>query len=181
MLELHQHPDGILFLRTDAGTYRATPAEFAADALSLPGPPTLAALPPGYIERLYRPSGRHILVDTLNQVTTQPSPWPAGDALLARAADLIAVRAAAEAAATGASPPPSPLWCTKLQFRRALRQAGLLATVQAAIAAAGPEAAESWEYATAIWRTDPMVDQIALLLGKTSDETDALFQLARTL
>src|SRR5690606_6788891 len=56
-----------------------------------------------------------------------------------------------------APPPPVPASVTPLQARRALRQAGLLVTVEAQIATMGEEAVEAWEYAVAIDRDNPLL------------------------
>lgn len=80
----------------------------------------------------------------------------------------------------------APSSCSPLQMRRALRQLGYKAAVDAYIAQQTEEIQEAWEYATVIERSDPlMADAIALLsaqLGVDSQATgDALFTLAITL
>ena len=66
--------------------------------------------------------------------------------------------------------------CSPAQMRLALYRSGLLETVNA-IAAADPEAAIVWEYATVIQRQSPF---IAALKGKefTDEAIDALFSVA---
>lgn len=92
-----------------------------------------------------------------------------------------------EAALVHVSPPNrAPSSCSPLQMRRALRQLGYKAAVDAYIAQQTEEVQEAWEYATVIERRDPlMADAIALLsaqLGLDAQATgDALFTLAVTL
>lgn len=66
--------------------------------------------------------------------------------------------------------------CSPAQMRLTLYRAGLLDTVNA-IAAADPEAAIVWEYATVIQRQSPF---IAALKGQsfTDEAIDALFSIA---
>lgn len=71
--------------------------------------------------------------------------------------------------------------CTARQARLALHAAGLLANVEAAIAAAGGATAIEWEYASTIERASPLVSAIAAQLGLTSAQLDALFEVAVTL
>jgi hypothetical protein len=73
------------------------------------------------------------------------------------------------------------LMCGPLQLRRALRQTGDHAAVQAAIVQADEEMQEAWEYASEIWRTEPMIETMRGALGKTAEEVDDLFLLAQTL
>jgi len=75
----------------------------------------------------------------------------------------------------------SGLSCGPLQLRRALRQLGMMATVQAAMAQADEETQEAWEYASEIRRADPMIEAVRVALGKTDEEVDSLFLLAQTL
>ena len=73
------------------------------------------------------------------------------------------------------------LVCGPLQMRRALRQTGDFAAVQAAMASADEETREAWEIASEIRRMDPMVEAMRQGLGKTAEEVDQLFLLAQTL
>lgn len=70
--------------------------------------------------------------------------------------------------------------CGPLQLRRALRASGLMDTVKTHMGTADEEVVEAWEYATEIYRMDPMVLGIQALLGKTDTEADDLFRLALT-
>lgn len=76
-------------------------------------------------------------------------------------------------------PPPQTL--TPLQARRALRQLGLKAAVDAYVATLPEEAQEAWQYATAIQRQDPILTVGAAALGLTDDQIDDLFRLGSTL
>lgn len=82
-------------------------------------------------------------------------------------------------------PPPVPASITMRQARLALLGAGLLATVNAAIAgmagAAGDAARIEWEYATSVDRTNALFGAMATQLGLDSTELDALFVQASTL
>lgn len=70
---------------------------------------------------------------------------------------------------------------TPLQARRAIRELGLKTQIDAAIAAAGDEAQETWDYALEIRRDDPLLNQIAAGLGLSSSDLDDVFALAATL
>lgn len=74
-----------------------------------------------------------------------------------------------------------PSEVTPLQARRALRAVGLLAVVETALASAGLEAQEAWEYAVTIPRDEPILNGIAAQLGMTSAQLDAIFILAASL
>ena len=73
----------------------------------------------------------------------------------------------------------SYLSCGPLQLRKALRQLGMMATVQDAMAQADEETQEAWEYASEIRRMDPMIEAMRLALGKSEEEVDQLFILAQ--
>lgn len=75
--------------------------------------------------------------------------------------------------------PPSS--CTARQARLALHAAGLLANVEAAIAAAGGTVAIEWEYASTIERASPLVASMAEALDLSDGELDALFTAAAAL
>lgn len=81
--------------------------------------------------------------------------------------------------------PPVPQTVTMRQARLALLGAGLLDSVNAAIAAMPtPErsAAEiEWEYAQTVDRHSPFTQQLAAGLGLTTEQLDALFTQAATL
>lgn len=102
MAQFHQHPDGHIYVRTNEGIYRETPANFAIDyAKKLP------ALPPGVVERIYDDEGRHAFIDAKgNHVDSGPMPFPFGDAAIAAAAALHAKKKAREDAAMPVFSPP---------------------------------------------------------------------------
>jgi hypothetical protein len=75
-------------------------------------------------------------------------------------------------------PPTTPTSVTARQARLALFAAGLLSTVEAAIAAEGGAVAIEWEYASTIERASPLVTEIASSLGLTEEQLDALFTQA---
>ncbi|MBC9176757.1 hypothetical protein [Pseudoroseomonas ludipueritiae] len=77
-----------------------------------------------------------------------------------------------------AVPPPVPMSLTPLQARRALRQAGLLAQIETAIAAEGEEAQEEWDYALEIRRDNSTLLTVAAKIGMSDSEIDALFRAA---
>ena len=80
-------------------------------------------------------------------------------------------------------PPPTPIpqSVTMSQARLALLGAGLLGTVETAIAGAGPAAAIEWEYAQEVQRASGLVPAMATALGLTDAQIDALFVTAATL
>lgn len=67
------------------------------------------------------------------------------------------------------------------QARLALLHAGLLATVDAAIAAGGQADQITWEYATEVNRNSALVSNMAAALNLTSQQLDDLFTLAASL
>lgn len=74
----------------------------------------------------------------------------------------------------------SGLVCGPLQFRKALRAAGLHAAAVAYVNGADEETQEAWEYAGEFKRLDPFILAAQVALDKTDEEVDALFQLALT-
>ena len=82
-------------------------------------------------------------------------------------------------------PPLVPESVSMRQARLALLAAGLLDTVDAAIAAmegaAGQAARIAWEYATEISRANPLFAALTAQLGLTAEHLDALFITAATL
>jgi len=67
------------------------------------------------------------------------------------------------------------------QARLALKQQGLLATVQSNIDSLPEEAQIEWEYATTVDRPSALVATLGAALGLTEDQLDDLFKLAVTL
>jgi hypothetical protein len=78
MGEYHHHPDGTIYVRTAAGSYRDTPENLALDFGVAPSP-----LPPGITERIYNQGARHALMNGHDVVDGGPMPWPEGDAVIA--------------------------------------------------------------------------------------------------
>ena len=74
-----------------------------------------------------------------------------------------------------------PQVVTMRQARLGLLSAGLLSTVQTAIAGAGPAAVIEWDYATEVQRASGLVPAMATALGLTDAQIDALFVQAATL
>ena len=78
-------------------------------------------------------------------------------------------------------PAPVPDAVTPVQFRRALRRAGLYDAVAAYVATQDADTQDAWEYAVSIPRDDAMVARAAAELGQSDGEVDDLFRLAATL
>ena len=74
-----------------------------------------------------------------------------------------------------------PQTVTMRQARLALLGAGLLSTVETAIAGAGAAAAIEWEYAGDVQRASGLVPAMATALGMSETQIDALFVQAATL
>lgn len=70
---------------------------------------------------------------------------------------------------------------TMRQARLALKQQGLLATVQANIDALPEDSQIEWEYSARVERKSPLVASLGAALGLTETELDDLFKLAITL
>jgi UDP-N-acetylmuramoylalanine-D-glutamate ligase len=64
------------------------------------------------------------------------------------------------------------------QARVALRRAGLLEAVQAAVSQAGGETLDAWEYATQVSRHSALVTALAGALGLSTQQVDDLFRAA---
>lgn len=89
--------------------------------------------------------------------------------------------AAAEFAAQHGEPEPVPASVTPLQMRKALRQMGLKAAVDAYIATLDEATTEEWEYALAIERGNPTLQTAISGTGWTEEQADNLFRLAGSL
>lgn len=76
---------------------------------------------------------------------------------------------------------PVPQSVTNRQAKLALHAAGLLSTVNTAIAGAGEAAQIEWEYAQTVDRASGLVPQMATALGMSDAQIDALFIAAATL
>ena len=73
-----------------------------------------------------------------------------------------------------------PKTVTPLQIRKALRQTGLKADVDAYVATLDEEEREEWVYCTVVRRDHAVLNAGAMALGKTSADLDDLFRLAAT-
>ena len=78
-------------------------------------------------------------------------------------------------------PVPVPAQVTMRQARLALLGAGLLTSVETAIAGAGQAAQIEWEYAAVVERASGLVPAMATALGMSEQQIDDLFILAATL
>ena len=83
-------------------------------------------------------------------------------------------------------PAPVPWSVSMAQARIALKRAGLLSQVEAAIAAIPDEGAREeaelfWEYATEVQRTNSLIQSLGPLLGLSEEEIDMLFHVAKTI
>lgn len=81
MAEFHQHPDGMVIIRTAAGHYIDTAENFAIDHLAVFGT-AAPALPEGATERLYDPGDRHVATVARADVALDRG-WPSGDLIIA--------------------------------------------------------------------------------------------------
>jgi hypothetical protein len=98
MPQYQYHPDGLVYLRTDAQTYTDTPANADGDTgLSLPRPPA------GSREYRYDPGTGSTWYDATGLVGASAAAVPALDAVLANLAPVLAAQAARTA------PPPPTL------------------------------------------------------------------------
>ena len=79
-----------------------------------------------------------------------------------------------------AGPAPVPRAVTPLQMRKALRQLGMMPTVQAFVVTQPEEVIEAWEYATQIERNNELIAMACEGLGLNDEQADDLFRLAAT-
>lgn len=78
-------------------------------------------------------------------------------------------------------PGPAPEILTPRQIRMALTRAGLRQAVEEAVAAAGGDLLDWWEYSTQFERGHPLVAQMAEGLGISPEQVDGLWRLGATL
>lgn len=96
--------------------------------------------------------------------------------------EIYALAAAGTVADADPEPAPAvPQSVTMRQARLALLAAGLLDSVQTAIAAAGAAAGIEWEYAQTVDRDYGLVPAMAAALELTDEQLDALFIAAAAL
>lgn len=80
------------------------------------------------------------------------------------------------------APHAVPQSVSMFQARTAMRRAGLLASVETAVAAsADPEIQDAWEYATEFHRASPTIAALAAQIGMTDAQVDDLFRVAATI
>lgn len=81
------------------------------------------------------------------------------------------------------APPAPPITVTPWQAREALRLAGRLADVEAAVEALGVAhpAYIAWHYAERIRRDSPLIAALQGALGFTNEDLDDLFEVAKGL
>lgn len=89
MSMVQQHPDGLIYVRTDSGTYSDMPENFALDYGA-----AFPALPAGAVERIYTPGDRHVVSYLPGGDVAQPMPWDFGDGAIADIAKLLAAQTA---------------------------------------------------------------------------------------
>lgn len=87
---------------------------------------------------------------------------------------------------TNAEPPAPPaivlpIVVSPRQIRQALNLLGLRASVEAWVQAADQDTRDNWQYATEFVRDNNLVEVAATDLGKTPEEVDELFALAKAL
>lgn len=70
---------------------------------------------------------------------------------------------------------------TRRQFKQALTRIGLRAAVEAAIAAADQDTKDWYADSLNFERSNPVMNGMAVALGKTPEDIDNLFRLAATL
>jgi hypothetical protein len=88
MREVHQHPDGLIYVRTPSVTYSDTPANAALDFGE-----TLPPLPPGSNDRIYVQGVRHAIMATEGGLLEGgPIPWALGDRMIANVEAALALK-----------------------------------------------------------------------------------------
>jgi hypothetical protein len=100
MPQFHQHPDGLVFVRADDGTYYGdTIVNFSTDFGE-----GIPPLPISADERIYVPDKRHVMHDSINGriVDAGPLRWDYGDRAIAALEELLSAKAERD------KPPPPP-------------------------------------------------------------------------
>src|SRR5438309_12077229 len=90
--EVHQHPDGLVCVRTPLGTCIDTPENFAADFGA-----TLPTMPDGADDHIYTQGKRHAFMGDGNVVAGGPMPWPDGDRIIGKIKLALTAQAARRA------------------------------------------------------------------------------------
>jgi len=97
--ELHEHPDGYVYVRAGGVTYADTAENFVADFSE-----TLPPMPAGADDHIYTQDRRHAWMGDGNVIEGGPIPWPQGDRIIAN----LAAGIAAQDARLASLPPPEP-------------------------------------------------------------------------
>lgn len=79
------------------------------------------------------------------------------------------------------APPPPPIVVSARQIRLALNQLGLRAVVEGWVQAADQDTKDTWQFGTEFARAGSPVTDAAEAKGKTAEEVDALFEVAKSL
>jgi hypothetical protein len=82
---------------------------------------------------------------------------------------------------TNSYAPPVPASVTRRQFKQGLTRIGLRAAAEAAIAAADQDTKDWYADSLNFERSNPVMNSMAVALGKTPADIDNLFRLAATL
>lgn len=77
--------------------------------------------------------------------------------------------------------PPVPASVTRRQFKQGLTRIGLRSAVEAAMAAADQDTKDWWADSLNFERSNPVMNGMAVALGKTPADIDNMFRLAVTL
>lgn len=76
--------------------------------------------------------------------------------------------------------PPVPSKLTPRQFKQGLTRIGLRAAVEAAVAAADQDTKDWYFESTSFERANPVMNSMAVAMGKTQEDIDNLFRLMET-
>lgn len=79
------------------------------------------------------------------------------------------------------APPAPPIFASAKQIRLAMTQLGWRTAVEAYVAGADQDAKDTWQFGVGFGRQDKFIFDMAAAAQKTDEETDALFDLAKTL
>jgi hypothetical protein len=83
----------------------------------------------------------------------------------------------AEGGVTNPYIPPVPSKLTPRQFKQGLTRIGMRAAVEATVAAADQDTKDWYFESTSFERANPVMNAMALALGKTPEDIDNLFRL----
>jgi hypothetical protein len=114
--------------------------------------------------------------DSSNRVVSRTAPDGRQESCL-----VSALSPEAQVAVLPSEPGSPPAVVTMRQARLALLQTGMLAQVNAAVAAADEATKITWEFSSEVQRSNPVVSTLAAALSLTAQQLDDLFTLAATL